>query len=1783
MSDFLPVLFDAVLASVMESFSPSVNQVFSEYEVDVSSGKKSEADLRGRLEKILTFFPRSHENYGSMIKTLSSFAATDPVSVLTSLCSKFKAETNRSLDNQTVLNLITVLSFDRTNVHHFQFQRYLTLIILSDLISRIFTDYPTRQPIPKLVPCGYNLCQDSKDYPVLQDLLLDTWALIFYHLSGTTFGDIALAFDQYIDDETAPKIFRLISRVQGNQQFGDALLFSVQQMKKKKTLTAEVLDWLAVLLTQLDCDSEVLNEFFKLAWEIRSIKTMKDSAIDLITTLFNRVPTQSKKMQQFFTTRVYKYVNRPDKVERCARAFLRLIRGDISSAYDAYDGKNLLACIGCSGSTAKDQSGPESFTNTFMKVFFPKAPFGKCVTVFRDILLHLASLDIQEFTKNVLPEFLNLGKHGERFLVLLMTLPYINLPEFREKSYCKATVEQINELNGAAKGVIRSLFPILKNVTDKQRSVFILDSYQIQGSADEADQLISDFMQGNNCHVFHPDAAPLNVKCRFGDENDLIYYLLKCIPFVLTEEDMTKLEMMNLVLKFTVNDNQLLSTAAMEIFTLVYHKPSLRKMFIQNCLSLFRLTEVNSETRSRCLQLLYTEILNPKVEFSDELFTEIETTAAILLGSDLPSFRGTALRLLKHLAALGRSSVYSNLCENASVISEAVKRAVLVANVPPRPSMMQLPVGNLPMEIMCISRYNSLWLIAYAEILNVLVDSNDSTLLNNMREFVEPLISAHEALIESDGTSEYALACLYLVYMDSYGPEIQIPEDEEEEFVCDPECCLGPREMVARILNSDSDKVKKAMIRALCFVNWRIIPYVLSMILHADSQLYPDIAWALSFIIQNPANFNHIIREIFREFVEFLSMLQTYFTKLGINSPRDMKWTSSVQQLLRENEALCINYCILISAAFNNIQDQIPEDEWPVSYRQILFQFLIHWAELPDKFDKLKSYSLNALIPIIHAGPVFTNGFAFTLSMLELMLKCQLNGYPMLDALLTYHMDILMNIYVRQVFLKPKRESQLFLDAILAALENCDDASLLLPSAGWLVLLALHCEQDNIDTGKFILTKIVVLLLNQDPEGETVKSLESSEDLSFAPTLCQFATEQVIDAALDILKDCTKLYVVKVLVELLKPWFSMIRLLPTRNFIMQGIPTKYRRFTVISFFDAMFAVSTNLTMELHDAFAELWCQLLQSADNNVVVLVCLFESDQQEAKEKVFSQLLEKDPGLISKYLAKRCTFAYWYFMRTQRKQNVSSLGWMLNVLTRAFIDYVDYAAPSFTVALHFAMLFVEEARELFEATITVFGLDTTESNLIWSREAFNVDLRASSIVSELTEMLAEQRPQAIEKWALEATRWAVGACDITIAYRSLVILNSLHTQIMPTFVQLLVNAVLYHLSRVTDDQCQEVALYIGECFKVLYQHIENADVANFAFPFACAFLHCPAFQENCLAAAMPIFRECVVHPVLGKSAKSVLVDAFLPFTKQLESDQTAQQLLLDITSIVDAPELYMIVSAFLLKPLPFLPVDKTREELMALPLNTEQTTRTFVFFLAMLKTASRPLADSLLYVATELLRKYGRKIERACLVSVFKFALKKISVFPSAVEFIQEIARFDQSIASLQEEAIVSQKNLEDVRKLIVEVLKANAAPEPVPITNCKNVSELQGIIDQKNPPKIYPFATQYEMFLGLKKESSKKLSQMDGGTKRFTSTMSFASGIVISSRSLGISRAMQKVSLEKLELAPLGNKVVHMQFLDLPSEEDGAWKFVVTPQEFVHLDDDEEETSTAAPVENE
>jgi hypothetical protein len=588
----------------------------------------------------------------------------------------------------------------------------------------------------------------------------------------------------------------------------------------------------------------------------------------------------------------------------------------------------------------------------------------------------------------------------------------------------------------------------------------------------------------------------------------------------------------------------------------------------------------------------------------------------------------------------------------------------------------------------------------------------------------------------------------------------------------------------------------------------------------------------------------------------------------------------------------------------------------------------------------------------------------------------------------------------------------------------------------------------------------------------------------------------------------------------------------------------------MQFFRDLFRISTVLNRESHDVFGELWQVMLQSADNSVVVLLCLFECDDSLVKERHFALLLEREPVLITRYLADRWSFAYRYFMQAQRKQSPMSIFWVFKVLTRAFTDYIDFSSdPPFVGLLHFAMLYIEEAVELFEALVAVFDIDVDAAHL-WSLDIRVGDLKVIGAATELAKRFADD---TLEKWTFEAIRWTVACRDIKMAYRSIVILRGLQGPIAPSFVPLLVGAVVYHISRHSVDLCDELGLFVGECFRVICQHSEDADVANIAFPFASAFQQCGVFDDNCMRHAMPLFLHCVKDPLLSGRARLVLVDAFLPFASSLETDSSAQRLLAEITRIPAAPSLYLLAAAFLLGSLPFEPVDFTYTQIMELPLLPDQIIQGIRLLSVLLKKASRPLAESILALLTALVEKHGRKVSHSSLVPVYEFAIHRLATFDSAVRFVRAVAAIDPSIAVQKETLPSVQRSLEEVGKQLADIVKRPA--DIVPITTCEELTDLFGLIDQRTPPKIDPFGAQYEIFLGLQTGQVPRLIRP---------TYSVRSGML--SRSLVFAPDIQKPTAIEFAFGGLHPLPLVTAPFHLPEM---SRDFVVTAEEFVSLND--------------
>jgi hypothetical protein len=155
-------------------------------------------------------------------------------------------------------------------------------------------------------------------------------------------------------------------------------------------------------------------------------------------------------------------------------------------------------------------------------------------------------------------------------------------------------------------------------------------------------------------------------------------------------------------------------------------------------------------------------------------------------------------------------------------------------------------------------------------------------------------------------------------------------------------------------------------------------------------------------------------------------------------------------------EELCVNYCVLVSVVFDNME-KVTEVEFQVTNRQILVQFLIHWSHLLPPFSRISAYAVNSLIPVLQLSEIFVEGFNFDRSLLDLGLKCQLDGYFILDRLLLFHMDGLLDEFFRQMYLLNGTESVQFRDAIVTVVVTLNDHAPLVSHVGALILAGLFC------------------------------------------------------------------------------------------------------------------------------------------------------------------------------------------------------------------------------------------------------------------------------------------------------------------------------------------------------------------------------------------------------------------------------------------------------------------------------------------------------------------------------------------------------------------------------------------------------------------------------------------------------------------------------------------------------------------------------------------------------
>ncbi|KAH0788136.1 hypothetical protein GPJ56_007967 [Histomonas meleagridis] len=323
---------------------------------------------------------------------------------------------------------------------------------------------------------------------------------------------------------------------------------------------------------------------------------------------------------------------------------------------------------------------------------------------------------------------------------------------------------------------------------------------------------------------------------------------------------------------------------------------------------------------------------------------------------------------------------------------------------------------------------------------------------------------------------------------------------------------------------------------------------------------------------------------------------------------------------------------------------------------------------------------------------------------------------------------------------------------------------------------------------------------------------------------------------------------------------------------------------------------------------------------------------------------------------------------------------------------------------------------------------------------------------------------------------------------------------------------------------------------------------------YISSFINCSIFENNCIEKAVKILLE---YYKPDKETQKVFIYTFFPYLHKLESDLEAQETLSNLIRATDSTILYFVAAPFLYKHLPFTNVGKTYQQITYLTLTARDASCIFKMYSKMLTTASSPLEDAIFTISTLLLSKFKNFIKPKIVYKIYEFSLTKILRLSPAADFLLCVSSVNPGIVSLKDVDPTPAAQCEKVKIKMEKLIDTNY--EMPPITKCNKLKDLRGLISQRNPPKIFPYASEYEMYSNVmdKAETSpttvptKKTPQISPSLSMITTSVS----------------QMWMANEIVMTISPLKERPVKMELLDERSEENDSVKFVISSEEFLKL----------------
>jgi hypothetical protein len=316
--------------------------------------------------------------------------------------------------------------------------------------------------------------------------------------------------------------------------------------------------------------------------------------------------------------------------------------------------------------------------------------------------------------------------------------------------------------------------------------------------------------------------------------------------------------------------------------------------------------------------------------------------------------------------------------------------------------------------------------------------------------------------------------------------------------------------------------------------------------------------------------------------------------------------------------------------------------------------------------------------------------------------------------------------------------------------------------------------------------------------------------------------------------------------------------------------------------------------------------------------------------------------------------------------------------------------------------------------------------------------------------------------------------------------------------------------------------------------------------------------HRTCLERILPIFVLLSTDSTYQREAKLHLVESFIPFLSHLETDIDAQQRLLSIVDLIDSTALGLVAGAFLRPPLPFIEVGFSYADVVKRSIRREEATQALELLGILSRWASHPLLESILFVSTDLLSRFACNFEHEAIFPLYvacrrcQFYLKSSAGFLSLL--LQHNVNFESASRPLFERHFV-----EELTTSISQLADQNS--EVVATTTCGDLKQLRGVIDQSFPPKIYPYAIQWDMYVGLKKEVRGPRHMGRSNQRMSIANMSATRSMIWSAPS---GKDFVNVRLSELTHHPIA-----LELLQIPTAASASANvnFVLSPTDFAKL----------------